>query len=177
MISRIKFRNDVSKYWTDLSDYVAAYTALTGTGVDPSQAQANILRVAPKFGELVKLLYGPLVAYDVTSYIQGMISGLFEAVALIENNVETTELTNRVASNVIANLTQQLNSLNSDWQTSVTVPIFTAIWTAWLDQAKNKLENNTEGYLNAKILASNNCLAFAEAFSDSAIKQFGSIFY
>jgi hypothetical protein len=177
MISRIKFRNDVNKYWTELCEYVESYTALTGTGQDPSSAQANILRKVAKIGDIVKPVYGPMFAYDITSNMQAMVSGLFEAVALIENDIETDALTTRVAGNVIANLTQKLAAANSAWPSEVTTPIFVNIWNGWLDQAKAKKANNVQGYMEAKNLSMNNAIAFADAFVNGTIQIFESMFF
>lgn len=177
MISRIKFRNEINKYWTELSEYVESYTSLTGTGQDPSTAQANILRVVAKIGDMVKPIYGPIFAYDITSNMQAMVSGLFEAVALIENDVATDDLTTRITTNVINNLTSKLAAANSAWPTTITTPIFTNIWTGWLDQAKSKKANNVQGYMDAKNLAMNNSMIFAEAFVNGTIQAYESIFY
>lgn len=177
MLSRIKFRNDVNNYWTELSEYVESYTALTGTGQDPSVAQANILRKVAKIGDIVKPVYGPIFAYDITSSMQAMVSGLFEAVALIENDIETDALTTRVASNVIANLTSKLAAANSAWPPEVTTSIFVNIWNGWLDQAKSKKANNVQGYMDAKNLSMNNALGFAEAFVNGTIQAYESMFF
>ena len=101
MVSRITFRNSVNQALMDLSDYIEAYTSLTGTGNDPSIAQANILRTLPNFGFQVRQVYNITAANDITDLLKGLVAGLFEAVALIENNISTDALTARVAGNVI----------------------------------------------------------------------------
>ncbi len=177
MVSRVAFRNDVNKYWTDLTDYVEAYTGLTGTGQDPSIAQANIIRVVPKFGEVVRLVYNPIASYDVVSSLEGLISGLFEAVALIENNVPTDNLTTRVAGNVIDRLTNTLQTLNPDWAKEAVTQIFVNIWTGWLDHAKAKLAGDNAKMMESYKLSSDNAMAFAQAFISGVEKQYNPIFF
>jgi len=177
MISRTAFRNDVNKYWTDLIDYVEAYTSLTSTGQDPSIAQANIIRVTPKFGELVRVIYNPIASYDIVTALEGMISGLFEAVALIENDIPTTALTTRVAGNVIDRLTTTLEALNPDWPKAVTTTIFVNIWTGWLDHAQAKKAGDNTKMMEAYKLASDNAMAFAQAFITGVEKQYNPIFF
>ena len=177
MVSRIAFRNDVNKYWTDIIEYVEAYTGLTGTGQDPSIAQANILRVVPKFGEVVRLVYNPIAASDVTTGLQGLVSGLFEAVALIENQIPTDALTARVAGNVIVNLASTLETLNPDWSKPVITEIFTNIWTGWLNHANAKLTNDMPKMMEAYKLSSDNAMSFAQAFITGVEKQYNPIFF
>jgi hypothetical protein len=177
MISKIKFRNDVNNFWTDLNDYVSDYTSLTGTGQDPSMVQAKLMDMSDEFGDIVKRPYGPTAGNDITNYISGLISGLFEAVALIENEVDTANLTTRVATNVIGGLTQKLQMLNGDWPTSVTTPIFVNIWTAWLDQARAQLAGDITAFAQAEQTAMANSTGFAEAFVGGVFKQYSPIFY
>jgi hypothetical protein len=177
MISKIKFRNDVNNFWTALNDYVSDYTSLTGTGQNPLMIQANLMDMSDEFGDIVKRPYGPTAGNDITNYISGLIGGLFEAVALIENGVDTTNLTTRVATNVIGGLTQKLQTLNGDWDPSVTTPIFVNIWTAWLDQARAQLAADISAFAQAEQTAMSNSTAFAEAFVDGVFKQYNPIFY
>jgi len=177
MISQILFRKNSSKYWNMLNENIAELTALTGTEQDLAPAQSKILNMVRGFGDLVRQVYGATAEMNVDIGIQGMISGLFEAIALIENNVDTSNLTNRVATNTIAKLCSDLNSLNSDWSTSVTTPIFVNMWTAWLAQASAKLNDDQPAFDQAKETAIANGSAFSDAFVNGVIKQYNPIFF
>ncbi|NBR62430.1 hypothetical protein EB118_13405 [bacterium] len=177
MISKIKFRNDVNNFWTELNDYVSDYTSFTGTGQDPSMVQAKLMDMSDEFGDIAKRPYGPTAGNDITNYISGLISGLFEAVALIENNVDTANLTTRVATNVIGGLTQKLQTMNTDWDPAVTTPIFVNIWTAWLDQARAQLAGDITAFAAAEQAAMANSTGFAEAFVNGVFSQYSPIFF
>jgi len=177
MVSRIAFRNQVNQSLTELTDYAKTFTSLTGTGQDPSIAQANLMRISPRFAEAVRLVYNPIASYDIATSIQGLIAGLFEAVTLIENNIPTDNLTTRVASNVIDRLTTTLVTLNPEWTKAVTTPIFVDIWNGWLNHAKAKKANDAVKMIEAEKLFSDNTMAFAQAFITGVEKQYNPIFF
>ncbi len=177
MISQTLFRKNSGKYWNILNENISELTALTGTGQDFAPAQSKILNMVRGFGDLVRQVYGATAEMEVDTGIQGMIAGLFEAIALIENEVDTANLTNRVASNTIANLCNSLNSLNSNWSPSITTPIFVNMWTAWLAQATAKLNNDQTAFDQAKETAKGNGSAFSDAFVTGVIQQYAPIFF
>lgn len=177
MISQILFRKNSAKYWYKLNENIAELTALTGTGQDLAPAQSKILNMVRDFGALVRQVYGATAEMEIDTGIQGMIAGLFEAVALIENKVDTASLTNRVASNTIANLCDKLYDLNPSWSTAVTTPIFVNMWTAWLAQASAKFKNDQTTYNQAVETAKGNGSTFSDAFVSGVISQYSPIFF
>jgi len=177
MISQILFRKNSAKYWNKLNENIAELTALTGTGQDLAPEQSKILNMVRDFGALVRQVYGATAEMEIDTGIQGMISGLFEAMALIENKVDTASLTNRVATNTIANLCTRLSELNSNWSTAVTTPIFVNMWTAWLAQASAKFKNDQATYNQAVDTAKANGSGFSDAFVNGVISQYSPIFF
>lgn len=177
MISQILFRKNSAKYWYKLNENIAELTALTGTGEDLAPAQSKILNMVRDFGALVRQVYGATAEMEVDTGIQGMIAGLFEAIALIENKVDTANLTNRVASNTITNLCNKLNELNTSWNTAVTIPIFVNMWTAWLAQSTAKLDKDQTTFDQAVDTAKANGSSFSDAFVSGVISQYSPIFF
>ena len=177
MISQILFRKTAGKYWNKLNENISDLTKLTGTEEDKAPAQASILEMVRDFGALVRQVYGANAENDFDQAIQGMVAGLFEAIALIENEVDTAKLTTRVATNVIPKLSEKLASLNPDWTSSVTSPIFVGLWTAWLDQAKFALAKDIVEYDSACANAKSKGTTFADAFVNGVVAQYSPIFF
>jgi hypothetical protein len=177
MISKIQFRIFVTTNWTDFTDYVSDYTYLTGTNMDPSVVQSNIIKVIPKFGYSIRQVYGPTAENAITSDYNGLVAGLFEAVALIENNVETTNLTTRVATNVIDRFSKTMNSLNSDWPIDTLTTLYVDTWTSWLEQAVAKKNNDEIAFSAAETKAINLTNEFIDVYVNGVIKQYQPIFF
>lgn len=177
MISKIQFKNGVERYWIDIPDYVSSYTSLTGTGQDPSSAQANLLRLASGFGFYVRQVYGPVIETEINNYIQALIAGLFEAVALVSYGVDTNDLTNRVATNVITPLATKLSTLNSDWPANVVSSLFVNMWNSWINQAKAAKINDIGAFQLAENSSIESASTFSNAFIQGVFKQYPPLFF
>ena len=177
MISKINYNNSVTRNLTDIAEYSSDYTYFTGTGVDPTMAQANLLRLAPKFPYNVREVYGPNAEMEVQNYLLGLLAGLFQAVTLIENGASTKDLTTGVKANVIDKFAQYLESVNIDWKKEVVASIFTNIWTAWLEQAQARKNKDEAAFSLADSKCMENILTFADAYLAGVYKQYSPVFF
>ena len=177
MISQILFRKTAGKYWNTLNENISELTKITGTDEDKAPSQSKILEMVRDFGALVRQVYGASAESEFDQAIQGMIAGLFEAIALIENDISTENLTTRIATNVIPKLTDKLVSLNSNWKPSITGPIFVSLWNSWLDQANFTKAEDIVKYDDACARAKSQGSTFADAFVNGVVSQYSPIFF
>lgn len=176
MINRFKFKDMLYDYWDTLNWRILDYTQKTGSGINTSQYQYNLMQWVNKFGDGLRSVYGTDNKESINTYLNGILIGLFQAVYLIENNVDTDQLTGQIVAGPITELDGLMSKLNPAWGGEVVKGVFISLWNSWLNEARFQLAGDAakvNDYFKESKATSD---AFITVFYNGIMEQFPEFF-
>lgn len=176
MINKFRFKDMLFDYWDTLNWRVFDLAKKTGSGEDVSSYQYNIMQFVNKFGDLIRPIYGSDNRDLINIAMNGLLSGYFQAITLLENNVDTEELSTRIVNGPISQLDSIFSSLNPDWSGGIVAQVFTSLWNSWLNEARNSMALDIEKANNAFKDSKDTTESFVEVFFNGVTRQFPNFF-
>ena len=176
MINKFRFKDMLFDYWDTLNWRILDLTKKAGSGQDVSSYQYNIMQFVNKFGDLIRPIYGSDNRDLINIGMNGLMAGLFQAIALLENGTEPEELSTRIVDGPISQLDAILSSLNPDWGGGVVTQVFTSLWNNWLDEVRGQLANDVVKANDAFKESKSTTNSFVEVFFNGVVSQFPNFF-